>query len=79
MGEIHWSSVTREKGHIYPRLFYFALFRESFYFILEYIYGGQGRRVVITILCLEKERVIYLVLVPYAFVFSPDLTEGKRD
>lgn len=33
----------------------------------------------ITILCLEKERVIYLVLVPYAFVFSPDLTEGKRD
>lgn len=26
----------------------------------------------ITILYLEKERVIYLVLVPYAFVFSSD-------
>lgn len=71
MGEIRWSSVTREKGHIYPRLFYFDLFLWSFYFILEYIYG-QGKRVMITILYLEKERVIYLVLVPYAFVFSPD-------
>lgn len=31
----------------------------------------------ITILYLEKERVIYLVLVPYAFMFSPDLTEER--
>lgn len=31
----------------------------------------------ITILYLEKERVIYLVLVPYAFMFSLDLTEER--